>query len=117
LLGRRRGNDRRVPPRFEIVGDLWGTLDITRPVRVVNISMQGALIEIDRRWDIGSVHTVTIASGGDPCRGRMCVRHIREAGEREGSFLAGVEFLSVSPGMAGEIARWLAANGGSVAES
>jgi hypothetical protein len=82
------------------------------------MSMQGALLQIDRRWEVGSVHTVTIVNVGEACRGRLCVRHIRASGDPDGSFLAGVEFVSVSPLMAGEIARWLATNGGgSAAES
>ena len=41
---RRKMADRRVRPRFDIVGDLWGTLETVLRLPVRNVSRGGAMI-------------------------------------------------------------------------
>ena len=117
MTGRRRVGDRRLRPRFEIVGDLWGTLGVVEPLPIVNISAGGALIECDRPWAIGAVHTVLVGNGRDVGRAEICVRHVSPVGEAQGRFCAGVEFMSVSPALAEEIARWATLGGNALLES
>jgi hypothetical protein len=115
---RRRVGDRRLRPRFEVVGDLWGTLGVVEPLPIVNISAGGALIECERAWPIGAVHTVLVGNGRDVGRAEICVRRVSPAGQDAvGRFHAGVEFLSVSPALADEIARWAGLDGGALLES
>jgi len=40
-----RLGDRRAAVRFEIVGELWGTLQVAQTVKVLNLSAGGMLIE------------------------------------------------------------------------
>jgi len=108
VAGRRRDDDRRVQPRFEVVGDLWGTLDIPEPLPVVNIGTGGALIEADRPWAVGAVHSIVMANGEEVGRARICVRHVKQLDASVPRFLIGVEFLSISPALAEQVTRWLA---------
>jgi hypothetical protein len=114
LSGRRRNSDRRVQPRFEVVGDLWGTLEIVCPLPVLDISAGGALIGSDRPWQVGSVHAISVANGRDVGDARVCVRHVRETAESGHRFLIGLAFLTVSPALADEIAQWVALGGDAV---
>lgn len=114
LSGRRRNSDRRLQPRFEVVGDLWGTLEIMCPLPVLDISAGGALIASDRPWQVGSVHAISVANGAEVGEARVCVRHVRSAPESANGFLIGVAFLNVSPALADEIARWVALGGDAI---
>lgn len=109
MTGRRRIIDRRARPRFEVVGELSGTLEIVQPLSIVNVGAGGALIEADRPWDLGSVHHVVVANGKEVGRAQICVKHVNAS--VEGAFLVGVQFLSITPALASEITRWLALNG------
>lgn len=111
MSGRRRNADRRVQPRFEVVGDLWGTLEIEYPLPVIDISAGGALVKSDRPWAVGSVHAISIANGVEVGDAQVCVRHVRAAAGLRQGFLIGVAFLAVSPALASEIAQWVAMNG------
>lgn len=105
MNSRRRVGDRRLGPRFEVVGDLWGTLEVVEPLPIINISTGGALIECARPWAVGAVHTVLVANKHEIGRAEICVRRVTP-GPAAGRFHVGVEFLSLSPALAEEIARW-----------
>jgi hypothetical protein len=114
---RRRATDRRKQPRFEVVGDLWGTLDIVEPLPMLNIGSGGALVEADQPWPVGSVHSVVVANGAELGDARICVRHLSAIDSGAGvRYRIGVEFLSMSPMLAERVTQWLAASG-SQAES
>jgi len=117
VASRRRATDRRHTPRFEVLGDLLGTLEVVQPLPVANIGTGGALIESDRAWPVGSLHTIVVANGTEVGRAQVCVRHVAPGSGRPGTFLIGVEFLSLSPSLAGEIARWAAVGRDEVVES
>lgn len=114
MSGRRRNSDRRLQPRFEVVGDLWGTLEIVCPLPVLDISAGGALIGSDHPWQVGSVHAIAVANGAGIGDARVCVRHVRATPESGNRFLIGVAFLNVSPALADEIARWVALGGDAI---
>jgi hypothetical protein len=111
VAGRRSTGDRRLQRRFEIVGDLWGTLEITEPVPIVNIGAGGALVEADRPWTLGSVHSIVLANGTEHGRAQVCVRHVRQVDSTVTRFLVGLEFLSVSPDLVEQVTRWCAIEG------
>lgn len=115
MASRRRTVDRRLAPRFEVVGDLLGTLELLRPLAVANIGPGGALIESDTPWPIGSVHSIALANGTEIGRAQICVRHVTAAAAAAGAatvFLIGVEFMSLAPALAASIAEWIAIAGG-----
>ena len=50
--------DRRSATRFEIVGELWGSVQALEPLRVCNLAREGALIESVAPLPVGSVQAV-----------------------------------------------------------
>ena len=106
---KRRLADRRGRPRFEIVGELWGTLETVMGMPLVNISHGGALIESAVTLPYESVHHVTVNCDGQATPASVRVRHVRPAVGNDGRdcFFIGVEFLSMSGALKGQIDYWL----------
>lgn len=116
---KRRTGDRRSRPRFEIVGDLWGTIDTTASILVRNIGRGGALLDSPLPLIEGSVHWATAIADGQPHLVQIRVRHSSRASGAgaESRFSIGVEFLKLSPAVEEAIAQLLVtADGGVSAE-
>jgi hypothetical protein len=116
---KRRIGDRRGKPRFEIIGDLWGSIDTTTTLLVQNLGRGGALLESPLPLALESVHWVTVTADNQPHLAQIRVRHRTPAATSDGraSFLIGVEFLKLSPAVDQAISRYLElADGGSAAE-
>jgi hypothetical protein len=94
----RRVGDRRSAVRLEVVGVLWGTLEVHNQARVRDVNHDGALLEYPIPVAPDTVHAVTFAHSGDRVRVNVRVRHVRAARSPEGTivYLAGVEFLSAA---------------------
>jgi hypothetical protein len=90
--------DRREHPRFEIFGACWGAFGVNEPVRVVNITPDGALLDTRRALPVESVQSVhlTVDGLGTTVEGR--VRHLTPVPANEGQerYLIGLEFVSPS---------------------
>jgi hypothetical protein len=113
---KRRIGDRRSKPRFEIVGDLWGSIDTTSSMLVQNLGRGGALLESTLPLAAESVHWVTALAEGQPHLVHIRVRHSTATTTREGQprFRIGVEFLKLSPGIEEAIARHMGLENGNV---
>jgi hypothetical protein len=95
---KRRIGDRRSKPRFEIVGDLWGSVDVSTSLTLRNLGRGGALLESSVPLAVESVHSVMALADGQSLPLQMRVRHTTPApASGEGRYLLGVEFLNVSP--------------------
>lgn len=94
---KRRIGDRRSRPRFEIVGDLWGSVDVGASLNIVNLGRGGALLESPVEFTPESVHSMLAVTADESCAVTVLIRHSAPA-ERHGrrSFLLGVQFLDVS---------------------
>jgi hypothetical protein len=86
-------DDRRGRPRFEIVGQLRGSLVVFENLRLHNISPGGALLEADRSVPMDSVYEFRFEINHQPTRVSARVRHVRPT---DGRYLLGIEF--VAPG-------------------
>jgi hypothetical protein len=94
---KRRIGDRRAKIRFEIVGDLWGSIDTTTSLIIRNLGREGALLESPVPLAPDSVHWVSVLLDGEPQPMRLRVRHRTAAADAtEPPYLIGVEFLSVT---------------------
>jgi len=93
----RRVGDRRSAVRLEAVGALWGTLELRKQARVLDLTQDGALLEYPVPVLHDSVHAVTFEHNGERISLEVRVRHVRPAPGAAGRlvYLAGVEFLSV----------------------
>jgi hypothetical protein len=109
---RRKLGDRRNRPRYDIVGDLWGTLETVLRLPLKNVSPGGALIECHMPLPAESIHRLTFDCDGREAATQVRVRHVSplQSADGERTYLIGVEFLSVPPALGGKIDQWTAAN-------
>lgn len=107
-VGRRLG-DRRGKPRFEIVGQLWGSLESVEPLRTHDLGRGGALVESRIALPLESVQRFRVAFEGTRANMHARVCHVRPSGRQGGprTYLVGLEFLDVPPGLAEHIERLL----------
>ena len=114
----RRLGDRRGRPRFEIVGDLTGTLDTSVEMSLLDAGQGGVLVQSAIPLSLQSVHRVAMSCDGQETSARVQVRHVRRvagAGEHD-HFLIGFEFLSVPRGLEKQIVAWIDRNPRTAAE-
>jgi hypothetical protein len=96
--------DRRQNVRFEVVGELWGSLATTVAVRVRNVSQGGMLVESPRPLPGGVAYQVRVTSGGTALMVPARICHTRDGDGAASSYLVGFEFFDVPD----EAARWFA---------
>jgi hypothetical protein len=106
---RRKLGDRRLRPRYDIVGDLWGTLETVVPLPVLNVSPGGALIESSVPLQPESMHRLLFTCDGQEVGTQVRVSHVTPVRQPDGerTFLIGVQFVSMHPALAGQIAQWV----------
>lgn len=116
---RRRLADRRDRPRYDIVGDLSGTLEAVLELPLQNISHGGALIHSHVPLLPNSTHRLTFDADGGVITADVRVRHVQPhvSVDGERTFLVGVEFLARHPVLTEQINRWLAAAGDGAGET
>ena len=94
--GMRPLGDRRRRIRLEVVGSLWGTLEIDRQAQLMNISRTGALITSPVPAAVDSTHSVKITIEGHEVKLAARVRHMQRmspGGEGVPLYRIGLEFL------------------------
>ena len=104
---RRRLADRRIKPRFDIVGELAGTVETQLRLPIEDIGPGGAQFYSHLPLPAGSVHQLTLMAGRHEFSTQVRVRHVRQAmgADGERAFAIGVEFLSMHPQLMVEIER------------
>jgi delta 1-pyrroline-5-carboxylate dehydrogenase len=114
---RRKIGDRRNRPRFDIVGDLWGTLETVLRLPLRNVSRGGALIHSHVPLPSQSVHRLAFQSNGQDLSVPVRVSHVdtQVSADGERTYLIGVEFLSTQPALVELIDRWMAIGHGEAA--
>jgi PilZ domain-containing protein len=105
---RRKIGDRRIRPRFDIVGDLWGSLETVLRLPLRDVSRGGALIHSHVPLPSQSVHRLAFNSDGQDVSVPVRVSHVdtQVSADGERTYLIGVEFLSLQPGLLEMIDRW-----------
>lgn len=83
--------DRRAYERFDVLGSLWGVLELPETASIVNASGSGLLIEATVCPVLESVHSTDIQIGGEALRVESVVRHLTPGDA--GKFLIGLEFI------------------------
>jgi hypothetical protein len=115
-LVRRKLGDRRGRPRYDIVGDLWGTIETVLRLPLRNLGRGGALIESRIPLPVSSVQRLIVELDGEEWTTDVRVRHATPAGAGGDShYLIGIEFLSAAPTLLERINRFLIEGGGEVA--
>lgn len=106
---KRRLGDRRGRPRFEIVGDLWGTFDTVVGMPLVNVGHGGALVHSTVPLSPESIHQVAVSCEGQHTPTSVQVRHVRPVPGPDGPdhYLIGVSFLSMPAALTAQIEAWM----------
>ena len=88
--------DRRRRIRLEVVGSLWGALELDRRAQLVNISRTGALIMSPIPAAVDSLQSVKLTVEGHEVKLAARVRHLQRLGDTgaaEPQYRIGLEFL------------------------
>ena len=93
--GMRPLGDRRRRIRLEVVGSLWGALEIDRPAQLVNLSRTGALIISPIPAAVDSTQSVKLTLEGHEVKLDARVRHLHRMTDQAGEavYRIGLEFL------------------------
>jgi hypothetical protein len=101
--------DRRARMRYEVVGVLRGTLEISAPARVKNISGDGALLETSAPLHVGAIQVVHMTLGGRSARVTSRVRHVAPIGQPpKGQYAVGLEFVCPPEALTVSVANLIA---------
>lgn len=95
--------DRRGRIRLEVVGSLWGTLEVARVARLVNISGHGAMIASPVPAVLNSTQVVKLVVEGEEIIVEARVRHLQRVygtGPESAYYRIGLEFLEVPASLA-----------------
>jgi hypothetical protein len=90
--------DRRTAVRLEIVGSLWGTLQLMEATRVLNISRGGALIRSAVPIPTDSTAPIKVTVEGQQVTLDARVRHLKHVPadvSEPAHYLIGLEFLAL----------------------
>src|SRR3954454_11012924 len=114
---RRKIGDRRIRPRFDIIGDLWGTLETVLQLPLRNVSRGGALIHSHVALPSHSVHRLAFNADGQDVSVPVRVSHVdtQVSADGERTYLIGVEFLAMQPALLDLIERWAVSGHGEAA--
>jgi hypothetical protein len=112
MTTRRRLGDRRNRVRYEIVGQLWGSLETFEPMEVHNLSRGGALVETRLPLNADSVQRVRFTSPGQTLDLQVRVAHVsqRQDVTAPENFLVGMQFLALPSQAAEYVDRVVEAN-------
>jgi hypothetical protein len=105
-----RLGDRRSELRFEIIGQLWGSLEVTEQLPLRNVGRGGALVEASQPLSADTLHGVRLMIGSQPSDVEVRVCHVTPVKEAAGDrYLIGLEFLNPGASTLEQIDRIVAA--------
>jgi hypothetical protein len=108
----RRIGERRLKPRFEVVGgELWGRVETVTSLVIRNIGIHGALLRGGVALPAGSTQLLTADLDGRPEQLRIRVTRCQPAADAPGGFDIGIEFLNLSAHMRSFVESCVAAGG------
>ena len=105
-----RLGDRRGELRFEIIGQLWGSLEAVQDLPLRNLARGGALVEAKQPIGSDAVRSVRLVFGTHVSDVQVKVRHVTPEPNGEGQrYLIGLEFIEPSASALEQIDRIVAA--------
>jgi c-di-GMP-binding flagellar brake protein YcgR len=105
-----RLGDRRTDLRFEIIGQLWGSLETVEHLPLRNLARGGALIESRMPLTAEMVRAVRLVFNGTTHDIEAKVRHVTSEKLSDGErYLVGLEFVEPSAAALEQIDRIVAA--------
>jgi len=109
-----RLGDRRGDLRFEIIGQLWGSLETAEPLPLRNVGRGGALVESRLPLAPESVHDVRLAYDARTTTIQARVCHVTPIVSPSGTerYLIGLEFMEPERTALDQIDNLVMASGG-----
>jgi hypothetical protein len=109
-----RLGDRRSDLRFEIIGQLWGSLETVEPLPLRNVGRGGALVESRLPLAADTVHGIRLAYNARTSTLQAKVRHVTPIVGPSGAerYLIGLEFVEPEETALEQIDTLVAASGG-----
>lgn len=100
-------------PRFEIVGELGGTLETVIPLPLLDAGRGGVLADSPVPLAMGSLHRIRLLCDGEHASVQAAVRHVRQMTVSTGEqrYLIGFEFENQSPALQELVDRWMRVHG------
>lgn len=98
MLAMKSIGDRRTAVRLEILGALWGTLQLAESARVINIGAGGAMIMSPSAMPLDTTAPVKLTLGGEQLTLQARVKHLRHvaaSAEEPAHYLIGLELLGM----------------------
>jgi hypothetical protein len=88
-------SDRRAEPRYDVIGALWGVLELHEEARLRNVSATGVLLDSPVPMALDSAQTIRLAVDGQDVTVDARVRHVRQQTDdlREPRYVIGIEFI------------------------
>ena len=88
-------SDRRAQPRYDVIGALWGVLELREEARLRNVSATGVLLDSPVPMALDSEQTIRLAVDGQGVAVGARVRHVHpQAGDSlEPRYVIGLEFI------------------------
>lgn len=119
MVSKERLGDRRTDLRFEIIGQLWGSLETVEPLPLRNVGRGGALVESRLPLAPEAVHGVRLAYDARTTTIQARVCHVTPIVSPSGAerYLIGLEFLQPEAAALEQIDHLVAASGGRPAPS
>jgi hypothetical protein len=110
----RRLGDRRAHMRLEVVGALWGTLELSETASVLNVSATGALIESPVPAVPDSTQSVVFFVDDEEMKVETNVRYSQRVVPEDDppQYLIGLEFMSPPTRLVNSIEQLAVASGG-----
>jgi hypothetical protein len=101
--------EKRQAPRVDILGRLSGEVSVLAPIVIHDISRSGAQVECAFPLILGSGHELRLFLGDDPVvvKARVVHCHITDLGHELVRYVAGVEFVDLSPHAAQAIGAYV----------
>lgn len=100
-----RLGDRRTAIRFEIVGELWGTLQVAQAFRVLNVGEGGMLIASPVPLSVGARYEAQITVDRQARTVPVRVTRVRPVAPAASACTVGVEFLDLPADLRRELDR------------
>jgi hypothetical protein len=115
MASRQRLGDRRSDVRFEIIGQLWGSLVTVESLPLRNVGRGGALVESPLPLSTATVHGVYLVHDAGATAIQAKVRHVTPVAGPSGvaRYLIGLEFLDLDETALELIDNLVAASDGS----
>jgi hypothetical protein len=87
-------SDRRLQARYDVIGVLWGVLELHEEARLRNVSTTGVLLDSPVPMALDSAQTIRLAVDGQGVAVEARVRHVHQTEDAtEPRYVIGLEFI------------------------